>query len=89
MLLVLGRPGSGCSSLLKTLGESPTRDLLLNVLGNDRGGFQDVTGKIDYDGLSLETIAKSHGGDVVCARATRSRRLTLQTCPRTTSISRS
>ena len=54
MLLVLGRPGSGCSSLLK-------------ALGNDRGGFAAVQGDISYDGLSLEQIEKSHSGDVVCA----------------------
>ncbi|KAG8929230.1 hypothetical protein FRC02_005825 [Tulasnella sp. 418] len=51
MLLVLGRPGSGCSTFLKTLA-------------NQRRGYHSIEGSIAYDGLSSEEIAKHHRGDV-------------------------
>ncbi|KAI5479965.1 hypothetical protein MNV49_002255 [Pseudohyphozyma bogoriensis] len=51
MLLVLGRPGSGCSSLLKTLS-------------NNTESFVSVEGEISYDGNSPETMEKHHKGDI-------------------------
>ena len=51
MLLVLGRPGSGCSSLLKTLA-------------NQTGSFSEVRGEISYSGISPKEMAKRHTGDL-------------------------
>ncbi|OBZ76087.1 Brefeldin A resistance protein [Grifola frondosa] len=51
MLLVLGRPGSGCSTLLK-------------VLANQREEFHAVEGEMHYDTFSPEQIHKHYRGDV-------------------------
>lgn len=51
MMLVLGRPGSGCSSFLKTIA-------------NHRSGFAQVTGDVSYGGISAEEQAKSYKGEV-------------------------
>ncbi|KZS96568.1 pleiotropic drug resistance ABC transporter [Sistotremastrum niveocremeum HHB9708] len=51
MLLVLGRPGSGCTSLLRTLA-------------NQRSGFHAVHGEVSYDGITPEYMAKHYRGDV-------------------------
>lgn len=51
MLLVLGRPGSGCTSLLK-------------VLANQRSSFHAVEGELSYDGITPEYMAKHYRGDV-------------------------
>lgn len=51
MLLVLGRPGAGCTSLLK-------------VLGNRRKGFKEIQGDVMYGSLSHEE-AKQYSGQVV------------------------
>ncbi|KAF7428110.1 hypothetical protein PC9H_007329 [Pleurotus ostreatus] len=51
MLLVLGRPGSGCSTLLKSLA-------------NQRGEFHHVYGDVHYDSLSPAQVAKHYRGDV-------------------------
>ncbi|KAF8588872.1 pleiotropic drug resistance ABC transporter [Ramaria rubella] len=51
MLLVLGRPGSGCTSLLK-------------VLANQRQGFHAVEGELSYDGITPEYMAKHYRGDI-------------------------
>jgi ABC-type multidrug transport system ATPase subunit len=47
MLLVLGRPGSGCSTFLK-------------VIGNQRWGYKSVDGDIKYGGTDAETMAKNY-----------------------------
>lgn len=52
MLLVLGRPGSGCSTFLK-------------VLGNQRAGFKNVEGEVTYGGLTAEQMAKDYRGEVL------------------------
>ncbi len=52
MILVLGRPGSGCSTFLK-------------VLGNQRAGFKSVEGSVCYGGVSAETMAKEFRGEVL------------------------
>ena len=49
--VVLGRPGSGCSTFLKTLA-------------NQRGEFYSVSGDVHYDSLSPADIAKHYRGDV-------------------------
>ena len=49
--VVLGRPGSGCSTFLKTLA-------------NQRGEYHSVEGEVHYDSLSPEDIAKHYRGDV-------------------------
>ncbi|CAH0037575.1 unnamed protein product [Clonostachys solani] len=45
MLLVLGRPGSGCTSLLR-------------VLSNDRGSFPEVTGEMYYGSMNHKEARK-------------------------------
>ena len=50
--VVLGRPGSGCSTFLKTLA-------------NHRGDYYDVLGDVFYDSLVSEEIDKRYRGDVI------------------------
>ncbi|KAJ5776430.1 uncharacterized protein N7511_001441 [Penicillium nucicola] len=52
MLLVLGRPGSGCSTFLK-------------VLGNQRAGYESVEGDVRYGGTESETMAKNYRSEVL------------------------
>lgn len=51
MLLVLGRPGSGCSTLLK-------------MLSNHRGGFKSVTGDVRFGSLTSKE-ASDYRGQIV------------------------
>ncbi|KAJ5899540.1 CDR ABC transporter [Penicillium taxi] len=51
MLLVLGRPGSGCSTFLK-------------VLGNQRFGYESIDGDVRYGGTDSETMAKNYRSEV-------------------------
>ncbi|KAJ2492593.1 ATP-binding cassette transporter snq2 [Coemansia sp. RSA 2050] len=51
MLLVLGRPGAGCSTLLR-------------VLGNRRGTYKKITGHVSYGGLTPEEVGKRYRGEV-------------------------
>ncbi|KAJ2369134.1 ATP-binding cassette transporter snq2, partial [Coemansia sp. RSA 2607] len=51
MLLVLGRPGSGCSTLLR-------------VLGNRRGTYRKITGNVSYGGLTPEEVGKRYRGEI-------------------------
>ncbi|KAE8148001.1 ABC-2 type transporter-domain-containing protein [Aspergillus avenaceus] len=51
MMLVLGRPGAGCSTFLKTIA-------------NDRDAFAAVEGEISYGGLSAEEQHKHFRGEV-------------------------
>ncbi|KAH9474468.1 Brefeldin A resistance protein [Psilocybe cubensis] len=51
MLLVLGRPGSGCSTFLK-------------VLANQRKEYHSVEGEMHYDSLTPQQVAKTYRGDV-------------------------
>jgi len=51
MLLVLGRPGSGCTSLLKTLS-------------NNTSAFRSVEGEIEFEGASADEMRKHHAGDI-------------------------
>ncbi|KAJ8595721.1 hypothetical protein M405DRAFT_806639 [Rhizopogon salebrosus TDB-379] len=52
MLLVLGRPGSGCSTFLK-------------ALANQRAEYHAVEGEVCYDSFTPEEIAKHYRGDVI------------------------
>ncbi|KAF9526334.1 pleiotropic drug resistance ABC transporter [Crepidotus variabilis] len=52
MLLVLGRPDSGCSTFLK-------------ALGNRRDEYYSVQGEVSYDGLLPAMIEKHYRGDVL------------------------
>ncbi|KAI8460557.1 ABC-2 type transporter-domain-containing protein [Phakopsora pachyrhizi] len=52
MCMVLGRPNSGCSTLLK-------------VLTNKREGFVRVDGEVSYSGIPADEMAKHYGGEVV------------------------
>ncbi|GMG13449.1 unnamed protein product [Aspergillus oryzae] len=51
MMLVLGRPGAGCSTFLKTIA-------------NDREAFAGVEGEVSYGGLSAEEQHKHFRGEV-------------------------
>lgn len=51
MLLVLGRPGAGCSSLLK-------------VLSNNVESFHPIEGEVSYEGASPAEMKRSHAGDI-------------------------
>lgn len=52
ILLVLGRPGSGCSTFLKTFC-------------NQRAGFVDVLGDVSYGGTDAKTMAKDFRGEII------------------------
>lgn len=51
MMLVLGRPGSGCSTFLK-------------VIANQRDNFAAVQGTVSYGGISAEEQRKHYRGEV-------------------------
>ncbi|KAG2208507.1 hypothetical protein INT47_010203 [Mucor saturninus] len=51
MLLVLGRPGAGCTSFLK-------------VMANMTGSYTDVNGTVSYGGIDADTFAKHYRGQV-------------------------
>ncbi|KAF9336983.1 hypothetical protein BG006_006647 [Podila minutissima] len=52
MVLVLGRPGAGCSTLLR-------------VLANQRKNYKNVTGDVTYGPFTADEISKHHRGEVV------------------------
>ena len=52
MLLVLGKPGSGCSTFLK-------------VLANQRHGYESIDGDVTYGGTDAKTMGKHYRGEVV------------------------
>lgn len=51
MMLVLGRPGSGCTTFLK-------------AIANKRGDFASVTGDVHYGGISAEEQNAQYRGEV-------------------------
>ena len=53
MLVVLGRPGSGCSTLLKTIS------------GETHGFFIDEESEINYQGIPKETMHKDFRGECI------------------------
>jgi ATP-binding cassette, subfamily G (WHITE), member 2, PDR len=53
MLVVLGRPGSGCSTLLKTIS------------GETNGFHVDPNSKLNYQGIPMETMHKDFRGECV------------------------
>ncbi|GAA5916936.1 hypothetical protein JCM6882_003833 [Rhodosporidiobolus microsporus] len=52
MCLVLGRPGSGCTTFLKTIA-------------NNRGGYLSADGDVSYGGIPAAEMAKRYRGEVV------------------------
>ena len=52
MLLVLGRPGSGCSTFLK-------------VLANQRFGYESIDGDVTYGGTDAKIMGKHYRGEVL------------------------
>ncbi|XXG97717.1 Flocculation suppression protein [Hypoxylon texense] len=52
MLLVLGRPGSGCTTFLKTFC-------------NQRAGYVDVLGDVTYGGTDAKEMAKNFRGEII------------------------
>lgn len=52
MLLVLGRPGAGCSTFLK-------------ILGNQRFGFEEITGEVTYGGTDADEMRKKFRSEVL------------------------
>ncbi|KAG9921265.1 putative ABC transporter, partial [Aureobasidium melanogenum] len=51
MMLVLGRPGAGCTTFLKTIA-------------NNREGYAQVDGEVSYGGISAEKQRKMYRGEV-------------------------
>lgn len=51
MLLVLGKPGSGCTTFLKTLA-------------NMRGEYKATTGEITYGGRSAKEMAENNPAEI-------------------------
>ncbi|KAI9876194.1 MAG: hypothetical protein M1830_007061 [Pleopsidium flavum] len=51
MMLVLGRPGSGCSTFLK-------------AIANNREGYAEVLGAVTYGGISAEEQSKHYRGEI-------------------------
>ncbi|KAI8963365.1 ABC-2 type transporter-domain-containing protein [Daldinia sp. FL1419] len=52
MLLVLGRPGSGCTTFLKTFC-------------NQRAGYEDILGDVTYGGTDAKRMAKDFRGEII------------------------
>lgn len=52
MCLVLGRPGSGCTTFLK-------------VIANQRSGFSSINGEVMYGRFSADTFLKRYRGESV------------------------
>ncbi|KAK3335080.1 ABC-2 type transporter-domain-containing protein [Neurospora tetraspora] len=52
IMMVLGRPGSGCSTFLK-------------VIANNRADYAAVDGEVHYGGISAEEVANKYRGEVV------------------------
>ena len=52
MLLVLGAPGSGCTTFLR-------------VMANQRGGYTRVDGNVEYGGIDAKTFSKLYRGEAV------------------------
>ena len=52
MCLVLGCPGSGCSTFLKTIADQ-------------RDGYLSVTGEVLYAGIDANEMLKHYKGEVV------------------------
>ncbi|KAJ1990325.1 ATP-binding cassette transporter snq2 [Dimargaris cristalligena] len=52
MLLVLGKPGAGCSTMLR-------------IMGNERKSYSKITGDVSYGGISPQEIDKHYRGEVV------------------------
>lgn len=52
MLLVLGAPGSGCTTFLR-------------VMANQRSGYTDIKGNVEYGGIDAKTFAKLYRGEAV------------------------
>ncbi len=51
MLLVIGRPGSGCTTFLKTLA-------------NMRGEYKETSGKVTYGGRSAKEMAQNDAAEI-------------------------
>lgn len=52
MILVLGCPGSGCTTFLK-------------AIGNERGEYSSVSGEVRYAGIDAAEMGKIYKGEVV------------------------
>ena len=51
MLLVVGRPGSGCTTFLKTLA-------------NMQGEYKDISGEVTYSGRSAKDMAQNSRAEI-------------------------
>lgn len=52
MCLVLGRPGSGCSTFLKTIA-------------NEREGYLSIDGRVEYEGIEATEFRKVYEGEAL------------------------
>jgi ATP-binding cassette, subfamily G (WHITE), member 2, SNQ2 len=50
--LVLGTPGAGCTTFLRTIA-------------NERDGFANISGSVQYAGINSNEMAKTYKGEVV------------------------
>jgi len=58
MMLVLGRPGSGCTTFLK-------------AIANNRAEFKEVTGEVSYGGIDAAKQKSQYSGEVNCKSSCR------------------
>ncbi|KNG49730.1 abc drug exporter [Stemphylium lycopersici] len=52
MVLVLGRPGAGCSTFLK-------------MIGNQRYGYEEISGDVSYGGTNADEMSKKYRSEVL------------------------
>jgi ATP-binding cassette, subfamily G (WHITE), member 2, SNQ2 len=52
MILILGRPGSGCTTFLK-------------AIANERSEYSSVTGEMHYVGIDAVEMGKTYKGETV------------------------
>ncbi|KAK4705806.1 hypothetical protein P7C70_g397, partial [Phenoliferia sp. Uapishka_3] len=70
-MLVLGRPGSGCSTLRTSSKASQTRTFLtssccpVRAIANERSPFVRIDGEVTYGGISAQEASKKFMGEIV------------------------
>jgi len=52
MILVLGRPGSGCTAFLK-------------AIASERGEYSSISGDVHYAGIDVVEMGKTYKGETV------------------------
>lgn len=69
MVLVVGRPGSGCAVWLpynlRVLTTVRSCTTFLKTITNRRGGYMSVEGDVSYGGISAAEMLAKYAGEVV------------------------